>query len=127
MEDLAETENQPLMHRGMPNFEWTPGIPINDEMEDEPEQALTIADYETGEGQPLIEEDIDIGEMIEDRIGENDLEIQEEFVENAVEEGLIIVPEDNIVSEEEEFVESEDDDESSNRKTQANIEVKTRK
>ena len=120
VEDLAESENQPIMHRGMPNFEWAPGIPINNELEDEPEQVLTIVDYEPGE-QPPAEDGADV-EMIEDGLDEDALEIQEEVFEPVVEEGLIIVPEDNIVSEEEDFVESEDD-ELSDRETRENFEV----
>ena len=37
------------MHRSVPNFEWAPGTKMNDELEDEPEKVLTIADYEPGQ------------------------------------------------------------------------------
>ena len=71
--DLAKTEEQPIMHRGMPNFEWAPKIPIHDEIENEPEQVLTIADYEPVEPPPA-EDGVDI-EMIEGAINEVGLEI----------------------------------------------------
>ena len=92
----------------MPNFEWTPGIPIEDEIIDETEQVLTIADYETVESPP-VEDSVDI-EVNEDAINEDGLEIQEEVAEPDVEDTPINVPEDNIVNKEEEFVKSEDDD-----------------
>ena len=63
---------------------------------------LTIADYEPGELPPI--EDNTDSEMIKDIIDENDLEIQEEVLEPVVEEVLVIIPEDNLVSEKEEFL-----------------------
>ena len=62
---------------------------------------MTIADYEPGE-QTHVEDNTDL-EMIEDTIDENDLGVQEEVLEPVVEEGIIIVPEVNIISEEEDF------------------------
>ena len=43
VEQLAEAEKQPIMNRGMPCFEWTPGVEIEDEPDEEDEQQLTIA------------------------------------------------------------------------------------
>ena len=63
---------------------------------------LTIADYEPGE-LPPIDDNTNL-EMIKDIIDENDLEIQEEVLEPVVEEVLVIIPEDNLVSEKEEFL-----------------------
>ena len=93
---------------------------MNDELEDEPEQVLTIAHYEPGEQTP-VDDNTDL-EMIEDAIDENDLEVQEEVLVSLVEEGLIIVPEDEIFSEEEDFFESEGD-ELSGGEMETNIEV----
>ena len=61
------------MHRGMANFEWAPGIPIDDEIEDEHEQVLNIADSKSVEPPPA-EDGVDIG-MNEGAINETGLEI----------------------------------------------------
>ena len=108
VDDLSDSEKQPVMNRGMNKFERAKGTPTNDELEDEPEQVLTISDYEPGE-QKSIEDNADL-EIIEDSVEENYLEIQEEVLEPAVEEGLIIVPECNIFREEEVFFEKEGDE-----------------
>ena len=42
VEALAEEQNQPLMHRGKPCFEWSPGVEIEDIYEEEGERVLTI-------------------------------------------------------------------------------------
>ena len=119
VEAMAEEQEQPIMHRGMPSFEWAPGVKIDDIIEEENEPVLAIADEghqnDAGEQvalyiEPEIDEeeaghDIDenqIGIQNEDELAEQDLHIPNE------DEGLIFVPEDNIVSEEESFVENED-------------------
>ena len=43
VEKMAEKEKQPIMHRGMPCFEWTPGIKIGEDQYEVEEQRLTIA------------------------------------------------------------------------------------
>jgi hypothetical protein len=58
VEELAKDQNQPLMHGGVPNFEWTPGDSISDVMEDEHEVTLAIAN------QHEIEED-NIDDVVE--------------------------------------------------------------
>ena len=109
VEALAESEKQMVMHRGMPSFEWAPGVPIEEEFEDDREGILTIADGITDEPHLADINDVDVIEMIE---GDNDNQHVEEIEEEAVpivDEGLIIVPEDDIVSEEEEFIETEEE------------------
>ena len=49
VEQLAEDQEQPIMNRGMPCFEWTPGTEIGDEPNTEDERRLTIANPELEE------------------------------------------------------------------------------
>ena len=102
VEALAEAEKQKVMHRGMPSFEWAPGVPIEDELEVVHEGTPT-----TNDGVPDGTQNVDI-EDIGDNDDQNVEEIEEEE-EPIIEEGLIIVPEDDVVSEEEEFIEPEED------------------
>eukprot|EP00555_Chaetoceros_dichaeta_P000372 CAMPEP_0198279726 /NCGR_PEP_ID=MMETSP1447-20131203/67080_1 /TAXON_ID=420782 /ORGANISM="Chaetoceros dichaeta, Strain CCMP1751" /LENGTH=424 /DNA_ID=CAMNT_0043974931 /DNA_START=1086 /DNA_END=2357 /DNA_ORIENTATION=+ len=111
------------MHRGMPSFEWAPGIPIEDDEEVEPEHSTAITNDVTEEPPPIDLEETTVveGEAI------NHMEKVEEEEVPIIEEGLIIVPEDCIVSEEEEFVEVEeenqDDDKTEEVAHQENEEV----
>ena len=43
VEALAEEERQPIMHKGIPNFEWTPGEFIMDDTHTEQEGIMDIA------------------------------------------------------------------------------------
>jgi hypothetical protein len=47
VEDMAEAEGQPIMANG-PIFEWSPGVPIPDDDEDEEELNEAIAGLEYG-------------------------------------------------------------------------------
>ena len=42
VESLAETEEQPIMHNGMPSFEWAPGVEVTDEYDEDREDILAI-------------------------------------------------------------------------------------
>ena len=44
---MAEKEKSPVMHRGLPCFEWDPGVEIEDTLETEDERAFTIANGNT--------------------------------------------------------------------------------
>ena len=99
VEALAVAEKQPIMHRGMPSFEWAPGIPIEDDDEIDPELQTPVNNDTTEEPLPIGIEETEIVEG--GAVNYNMEEIEEE--------GLIIIPEDGIVSEEEDFVESEDE------------------
>ncbi len=46
-EEIAEAEGQPIMANG-PIFEWSPGVPIIDDNEDEEELNAPMADLECG-------------------------------------------------------------------------------
>ena len=48
VESLAEQEKQPLMHKGMPTFEWSSGVEVTDELEEEEDQVLQIQDEAEG-------------------------------------------------------------------------------
>ena len=43
VEQMAEKEGQPIMNRGMPCFEWAPGVQIGEDPNTMEEQSLTIA------------------------------------------------------------------------------------
>ena len=43
VESLAKGQEQPIMHNGMPSFEWAPGVEVTDVWDDEQEEVLTIA------------------------------------------------------------------------------------
>ena len=49
VESMVEQEKQPIMNRGMPCFEWTPGVVIEDMYETEEERELTIANRDMHE------------------------------------------------------------------------------
>ena len=49
VESMAEQENQPMMNRGMPYFEWNHGIEIEDFSEIEDERELIIVNGDVHE------------------------------------------------------------------------------
>ena len=110
VENLAEEQEQPIMHNGMPSFEWAPGVDISDIWDDEREEVLTISQ----EAPPILEAHPDV-EREEPEVEEEDQfnniddeEMLEEDLENEnVNDGLIIVPRDNIVSDDEELVDND--------------------
>ena len=120
VEALATEQKQPLMNRGKPCFEWSPGVEIKDIYEEEGEQVLTIANGENRneiEEQPLLEMDQALDQGVEqndvhypdDAIMHDNQQAQGDQIAQDNEEGVIAVEEDNIVSEEEFFVESEEE------------------
>ena len=143
VESLAEKEKQPIMHRGKPCFEWAPGVEIEDiydegdvpsltianEVHDEPAEQLMFEMNDIQEnGEPLDVQDgneLMEGDVNEDLVGVQDGDelIEEDIPVSNDDEGLIVVPEDNIVSEEESFVESDDDDETEAQSTSIEEEV----
>ena len=62
VEQLAEAEEQPIINRGIPCFEWTPGAEIEDEPDVENGQRLTIVNGYTKVG----EQDQEQNQVIED-------------------------------------------------------------
>ena len=118
VEQLDENEKQPVMHRGMPCFEWAPGIEIED-IDDEEERALTIAngfnEYDAPE-QLVLDMELEHNEENAPALYEDQeiMPVNDELAEEVIpvpnnDDGLIIVPEDNIVSEEEDFIEHDDE------------------
>ena len=116
VEQLAAKEDQPIMHRRMPCFEWAPGIEIED-IDEEEERVLAIANKFD---EPNASEQIDMEPYHEEDdaqpIQENQeiAPIENEILEENIpipnnDDGLIIVPEDNIVSEEEDIIEPNDE------------------
>ena len=110
VEALAMEQGQPLMHDGVPSFEWMPGHEVEDVWNEDQGEFLAIAP----EVPPVIEPvennepaHIEVGEEQNDFI--NDDEIEQNDNQNENDDGLIIVPEDNIVSDDETFIESEVD------------------
>ena len=56
VESLAEEEKQPTMHKGMPSFEWSPGIDVTNAVEEEEEELLLTQDrVEDNTGEPILE------------------------------------------------------------------------
>ena len=119
VEQLAEAEKQPIMNRGMPCFEWTPGVEIEDEPDEEDEQQLTISNgcTEVQERHQEIEDVQQEPEQLQDVLVDIDpdiadngqVNIGDEVVIQNDEDGMIVLPEENIVSEEEDFTEPEDE------------------
>ena len=107
---MAEQEQQPMMNRGMPYFEWTSGVEIEDLYETEEERELTIANRDMHEKIDMhpnlenIEDETWVGEY--EDIGVNEGKV----VEPNNDDGLIVIRKDNIVSEEESFVEQDEED-----------------
>ena len=119
VEQMAEKEEQPIMNKGMPCFEWAPGMQIGEDPVEMEEQRLTIASGnleiegqdETAILQPQLEQ-IQIGPADDDPVVVGD---DYDILENTVDiqnedDGMIVLPEENIVSDEEECVEPEDTD-----------------
>ena len=44
LEYLDEEENQPLMHNGMPSFEWALGMEVDDELEEKQHEPTLMKD-----------------------------------------------------------------------------------
>ena len=129
VESLADQEKQPIMHKGMPSFEWAPGIDIIDELEEADNDLLQIPDgaeaniVQPAMGiEPAVEEEVLL--EIEDQLVEREVGVQDgelppvdegdvhEIIDEQVDnEGLMVVHNNNIVSEEEDFVEEDDDEE----------------
>ena len=109
VEELAEAQNQPLMHNGVPNFEWNPGDPVVDVIEDEHEETLAIANHtEAPMELDQIEED-HIDDVLQENVAlpimdaaENDdqphvVDESEDIMNVDNEEGLHAVIEDNMI------------------------------
>ena len=62
VEALAVAEEQPIMHRGMPSFEWAPGIPIEDDDEIDHELQTPVNDATPEEPLPTGIEETEIAE-----------------------------------------------------------------
>ena len=116
VEQLAEDEKQPIMNRGMPFFEWAPGAEVEDGTNVGEERRLTIAnEYPETEGvQEAQPEDMQPQlEQIQEDVMEYDA-LEDDVLAQNDEDGMIVLPEENIVSDEDDFVEpeyDEDDDE----------------
>ena len=110
VEAMAEEQEQPLMNRGKPCFEWSPGVEIRDMYEEEEEQVLIIEnDTNPNETDHVADQD-EVQEIIEQPVVDLQNDNQDEQLGPDIQEndeGMIIVEEDHIVSEEESFVESE--------------------
>ena len=120
VESLAEEEKQPLMHNGMPSFEWAPGMEVNDELEEEQNEPTLMQDkIEFNSEEPMLEieplADQEVFLRESNQEPNHMVEIQDDDPppenEPMNEEGLVVVNDDNIVSEEEDFVEKEDHEE----------------
>ena len=112
VEALAEEQDQPLMHRGKPCFEWSPGVEIEDVYEQEQERVLTIEN----EVEQIVDQE-EVQEMIEHPIADAENEDEQEQPDPDIqdnEEGVIVVAENNIVSEEESFVKNEEEEDLNN-------------
>ena len=115
------------MHNGKPSFEWTPGEPIEDVLEDEEGGTLEIAahmddvqeydqtvneemddDHELDNQVPLIEAENDDQLPIEDNNEDHDIN---DNVNDNNREGLDAVIEDHIVSDKDDIIDpSEEED-----------------
>ena len=121
VEQLAKVEEQPIMNRGMSYFEWAPAEEIEDETGVGDKQRLAIANGCTEIGEQDQEQNQVIEDMqqrpeqlqddlvnIDPDVIENDhVPIEDEFFEPNNEDGMIVLPEENIVSDEEGLVETE--------------------
>ena len=106
VESLATEQGQPLMSDGTPIFEWTPGQQIKDMWSEE----LGGATEEEGTIPPVIENGILEVDEVNEAAGPDIEEEQDIIMEDSEdEEGLMVIPEDNIVCDEEAFIEDESD------------------
>ena len=106
---MVEQEKHPIINHGMPCFEWTPGVVIEDMYETEEERELTVANRDMHEeidrhsNLENIEDETSVGEY-------KDIGVyKDEVVELNDDDSLIVIREDNIISEEESFVEQDED------------------
>ena len=80
VELMTEQEEQPIMHRGLPCFEWALGVEMQDILEIEDERALTIANdgaQGAADEQELVALQPELGQ-IEDELPIDELDEDEE-------------------------------------------------
>ena len=108
VEQLAKEEDQPIMNRGMPCFEWASGAEIGDDPDTEDEQRLTITNGKLEiEGQDEVL--VDMQPQLE-QLEDGYVIVEDEITEQNNEDIMIVIPEESIVSDKEEFDEPEDVD-----------------
>ena len=108
VEQLAKAEDQPITSRCMPCFEWASGAEIGDDPDTDDERRLTIANVPLeieGQDEMLVDMQPQLGQLEDVHIV-----VEDEIVEQKNEDGMIVFPEENIVSDKEEFIETEDED-----------------
>jgi hypothetical protein len=77
VERMAQEEQQPLVGHGAPLFEWTPGVPIQDDVHTpiiqnkEQTEIIEVDDYEPAELDPMVGEDPNEQDEPEDIDGED--------------------------------------------------------
>ena len=128
-EELAEEEKQPIIDRRMPCFEWAQGVEIEDINEDD-EKVLAIVneEFEDDAAEHLIldmepnHNEDEAHEMHESLVAmqDDDELVEEDILVPNGSEGLIVVPEENVVREEEKFVRTDDEMEAGNDVTSEN-------
>ena len=110
VESLAEEQEEVTMHDGIPSFKWAHKREVEDEWHKDQGNMSAIVP----EAPPIIEH-IDDNEYIqieaeeEQNVFINDDEVDHDDNEGENDEGLLIIPEDNIVSDDEIFIEDEED------------------
>ena len=105
VESLAAEQEQPLMHDEVPSFEWTPGDEVEDIWNEEQGEVLAIAPEAAQMVEPVEENEaphIDAEEGQDIFIDDDELERDDN--RNEDNEGLMIIPEDNIVSDDKAFI-----------------------
>ena len=110
VESLAEEQGQPIMQDGVPNFEWTPGQPVEDIWDENLGETLGIEPEAPMYEEPVTEDETSLSEDEEEQdmpINGNE-EVRDEILDED-NEGLLFVPEDNVVSDDEMFIENDTD------------------
>ena len=105
VELLAKEQEQPIIHNGMLIFEWSPGVEIEHIWDDEREVVLIIAQETPLMLEEHLDEQLVVEENLVEDLGDKEIQVYELGNEND-DEGLILIPRDNIVSNDKKIVEN---------------------
>ena len=103
VESLAEEQEQSIMHNSISKFEWSPGVKVEDMINDDQEEILTIM-----EEPPMIERGQKENHMrVKVRQESDQIDNDGDGIINDDDERLFVVQKDNIVTEKADIIEHE--------------------
>ena len=111
VEAIAESEEQPIMSKGYPNFEWTPNERISDDLDEDFDSNYPIIDVlsKTDSFEELNEENNSILDDEENEQNINEYVINEEDSVDGIIDGNVISDDENFSEDHEKYSEENND------------------